>query len=341
MTPGAELMASRPRLGFLGTGPVGRKRLTALVRECAGTVVAVADPDEGAAQSAARIAAGASVLTGLGEMLELELDGLVIATPSALHADQAITALEQGVAVFLQKPLARNGREAELVLSAAQRAGRPFGVDLGHKHTAGARVMRREIREGRVGEVFAVSLAFHRADGPEKQWLTDRRLSGGGCMIDLGIHLVDLLLWMLGDELRVDAVSLLRRGRPLAAADSEVEDFAAVQLRAGAGTAVQLSCSWFLPAGCACVFECTVYGTGGSLSLTNVAGSFHDFRLDWRDHSRAETLVASPDDWGGSALCAWARQLQRGAGFEPGEAARLRALSHTIDLIYAGGGLSL
>jgi len=322
-----------PRLGFLGLGWIGRNRMQALLDSGLGTVVAVADPDAEAARQSAD-ATGALARSRLEELLELGLDGIVIASPSALHAGQAILALESGVPVFVQKPLARSAAEAEAVLAVAQQLGRPFGVDLSYRHTRAAQRMRSELRSGRIGQAFAAQLVFHNAYGPDKEWFLDRRRSGGGCMIDLGTHLIDLLLWLLGGELHAEAAALLRKGAPLGGGENEVEDYAAVQLRTEAGAPVQLACSWFLPAGRDCAFECTLYGTVGSLAMTNIGGSFYDFQLELRQGTQAEILVSPPDEWGGRALCEWARRLAAGDGFDTRLAKQLQAVSAVIDAVY-------
>jgi predicted dehydrogenase len=330
------VLNGRPELGFLGMGWIGRDRLEALRREDIAHIVAIADPDTEAVLAATQGSADAVAVTELGELLELDLDGVVIATPSAMHAPQAIATLQHGVAVFSQKPLARTRAEAAEVIAAAAAAGRPFGVDLSYRHTAAAQRMRAELQEGRIGRVFATELVFHNAYGPDKPWFVDRRRSGGGCVIDLGTHLLDLLLWLQGDlQHRVDAVTLLRGGRPLAGADAEVEDFAAVQMTTADGASVRLACSWFLPAGCNCVFDCTLHGTEGALSMSNVAGSFYDFRLDLRHGTQAETLVSGPDSWGGRAVCAWARELGGGGSFDADLGRSVEAVAGLVDAIYA------
>ncbi len=321
-------------------GWIGRIRLQALLEADIGTVVAVADPDPSAAAAGAAAADGSLAVADLDELLRLDLDGVVIATPSALHAEQSLAALDHGLAVFCQKPMARSATEAEAVLATARRAGRPFGVDLSYRRTAAAQRMQQELRQGRIGRVFAAQLTFHNAYGPDKQWFLDRHRSGGGCLIDLGTHLLDLLLWLLGDErLRVEAATLLQAGAKLANGSNAVEDFVAAQLTTASGAAVQLACSWFLPAGLDCLFECTLFGTEGSLALTNVDGSFHDFRLEWRHGTSAQLLVSPPDDWGGRTLCDWALRLQRGEGFDPELAAELHAIPKVIDAIYRYGGV--
>lgn len=327
-----------PRLGFLGLGWIGRSRLEALVREQIVTVAAVADPERGAAQEAAALAGGAKVLRRLEQLLELELDGIVIATPSALHAEQAIAALEAGVSVFVQKPLARNLDETKAVLGAARAAQRLVAVDLSYRETTAARMLREAIRARQLGEVFALELVFHNAYGPDKRWFLDRHLSGGGCLIDLGTHLVDLLLWLLDEHgAQVQAAAVRHHGRPLGGVG--VEDFATAQLRTERGVCGRIACSWFLPAGRECVFECTAYGTEGSLAITNVAGSYYDFQLELRQGTSARVVLEPPDDWGGRALCAWARRLQHGeVSFDVQEAGHALACARVLDQIYAQAG---
>jgi predicted dehydrogenase len=181
-----------------------------------------------------------------------------------------------------------------------------------------------EIRRGSLGEIFAVDLVFHNAYGPDKSWFYDPDLSGGGCVIDLGLHLVDLALWALDD--RVAHVTSRLRGAP-------VEQFAFAQLDLESGVAARLACSWHLSAGCDCVFEATFYGTEGAVSVRNVDGSFYDFRAEVARGRTREPLVEPPDDWGGRALVEWAGRLARGGRFDP-ESERLVEVAETIDAVY-------
>ncbi|HWF18315.1 MAG TPA: Gfo/Idh/MocA family oxidoreductase, partial [Verrucomicrobiae bacterium] len=179
-------------------------------------IAAVADAAPEAAANAATQFPGAVAVKSVEEILELELDGVVIATPSALHAEQAILALERGMAVFCQKPLARNESETRRVIDAARAADRLLAVDLSYRFMSQVQKVRGLVCEGELGNVYAADLVFHNAYGPDKPWFYDRHLSGGGCVIDLGIHLVDLALWML-DFPRVTNVTsrLFSQGKPL------------------------------------------------------------------------------------------------------------------------------
>jgi predicted dehydrogenase len=99
--------AASPRLGFLGAGWIGRHRMEAIARTGLAEIVGITEPVAEFAELAGEIAPGAVLMSSFEELLSAELDGVVIATPSALHAEQSIMALERGIAVFCQKPLAR------------------------------------------------------------------------------------------------------------------------------------------------------------------------------------------------------------------------------------------
>src|SRR3954447_1956639 len=100
-----------PRLGFAGVGWIGRQRLGAIAASGAGEIAAIFDPVYEAAVRSAELAPTAALVTSFEKLLALDLDGIVIATPSALHAAQTIAALQHGKAVFCQKPLARDAGE--------------------------------------------------------------------------------------------------------------------------------------------------------------------------------------------------------------------------------------
>ncbi|HEX2560114.1 Gfo/Idh/MocA family protein, partial [Phenylobacterium sp.] len=164
----AEAGARRPRIGFLGVGWIGRHRMEGMLATGAVEAAAVADPSAEMVDEALRLAPGAERVGGLDELLALDLDGLVIATPSALHAEQSIAALERGCAVFCQKPLGRTAQEARAVVDAARAADRLLAVDLSYRFTDGMRRIRELISAGELGRVFAVDLTFHNAYGPDK-----------------------------------------------------------------------------------------------------------------------------------------------------------------------------
>ncbi len=326
---------TKPRIGFLGTGWIGRHRMAAMVASGAVEAVAVSDPSPEMVAEALAIAPGAIVCGSLAEMLALGLDGVVIASPSALHAAQSIAALEAGAAVFCQKPLGRDAGENAAVVAAARAADRLLGVDLSYRHTAGMRAIAPLVQGGTLGRLFAIDLTFHNAYGPDKPWFYDRAQSGGGCVMDLGIHLVDLAWWLNpGAQVASVDAALYAGGVPLAG--DAVEDYAAATVRLDNGVTVRLACSWRLHAGQDAVIEAAFYGSEGGAALRNVGGSFYDFTAEhFRGTARAP-LATPPDDWGGRAAVDWAMRLANGARFAA-EAQDHVATARVLDAIYAAG----
>ncbi|HEV2748480.1 MAG TPA: Gfo/Idh/MocA family oxidoreductase [Allosphingosinicella sp.] len=324
----------RPRVGFLGVGWIGRHRMEAMLATGAVEAAAIVDPSPDCAAEAARLAPRAALPGSYEEMLALGLDGVAIATPSALHAEQSAAALEAGAAVFCQKPLGRTAAEVREVVEAARKADRLLAVDLSYRFTEGVQRIRELIREGELGRVFAADLVFHNAYGPDKGWFYDPARSGGGCVIDLGVHLVDLALWAL-DFPAVAGVSarLLAGGAALAEPAGQVEDYAVATLDLAGGAVIRLACSWRLQAGCDARIAAEFHGTAGGAALRNLGGSFYDFAAERYRGTQCETLASPPDAWGGRAAADWARRLAGGERFA-GEAERLVDVADVLDRIY-------
>src|SRR5207237_1676008 len=126
-------------------------------------------------------------------------------------------------------PLARTAKESRAVIQAAQEADRLLGVDLSYRFITAVRQVHQIIGQGELGEIFSVEMAFHNGYGPEKAWFYERELSGGGCVLDLGIHLVDLALWNLDFPKVLETTSrLFARGQPLARGG--VDDYATARM---------------------------------------------------------------------------------------------------------------
>ena len=144
------------------------------------------------------------------------------------------------------------------------------------------RRIRELVQSGELGRVYAVDLVFHNAYGPDKPWFYDPALSGGGCVMDLGVHLVDLALWVLDfPASRASPAKLFAGGEPLGGRHDRVEDYAVATLELATGAVVQLACSWRLQAGCDAVISAAFYGTEGGARLAQRG------RLVLRLHRRA------------------------------------------------------
>ena len=324
----------KPKLAFAGVGWIGRSRLKSVADARLADIILLSDPSKQCLDEAGKIAMGSRTSLSFADIISnKDIEGLVIATPSALHKEQAVAALESGLAVFCQKPLGRNFDEVQSVVSAASQHNRLLGADFSYRYTTAFQKIHSVIQSGDLGKIFAVDLKFHNAYGPDKPWFYDLALSGGGCVLDLGIHLIDLLLYALNFP-KVNRVSssLYAKGVSVKG-KNEVEDYANATIEIENDVTAQLACSWNLAAGCEAVIEASFFGTKGAVALKNVNGSFYDF-VGVRYHgTRTEVLAAPPDDWGGQALLDWVRKLSADRHYN-NEALQYLKSAEVVDKIY-------
>ena len=324
---------SRPRIAFVGLGWIGRHRLNALLEHDIIDVLALADCDPAAREQARALASSAAAVDTFDDALALQPDGVVLATPSAMHAEQSIRALEAGIAVFCQKPLGRYAGEVYAVIDAARRANRLLGVDVSYRYTAALSRIRDLVREGSIGDVYAVDLTFHNAYGPDKAWFYDIKRSGGGCLLDLGVHLIDFVHWTFDAATSRVSGHVFAEGRRLRTGEERVEDFAVGEIELANGLVARVACSWKLSAGCDAHIAISLFGTQGGLGFRNVGGSFYDFVAECYRGTQTHILCSPPDHWGGRAIVAWAQQLARSAAFDP-EVEIAGRVATTIDQLY-------
>lgn len=323
---------ARPRVGFAGLGWIGKSRMEAIARTGLVEISAIADPDP--KSLALCDYQNCSKYNGIEAMLQQDLDAVVIATPTGLHKAHTLAALNRGMAVFCQKPLGLCAADVRQMTETAKRQNRLLGVDLSYRHVSGARDIRRRIADGEIGPVYAVDLVFHNAYGPDKEWYYDFASSGGGCVADLGIHLVDLALWTLNWP-GIEAVSgrVFKRGRRLKPPIDQVEDFASARLDTADGAVINLTCSWNLSAGCDAVIKAGFYGRKGSLRLENVNGSFYEFRAVQCFGTNRHLLEHPADQWYGRAAAVWAQKLAR-SGVYDSEIEQMITVTDVLDRIY-------
>src|SRR3954471_14122601 len=148
-------MKRRPKVAFVGLGWIGRARLQALAKAGLVEISALADPNPEALQAAQLLAPEASTASALEELPLKDLDAVVVATPSGLHAADCKRALDAGLAVFCQKPLAPSAAEVALVVDAARAADRLLRVDFCYRHTRALTALRQAVSSGSIGRVYA------------------------------------------------------------------------------------------------------------------------------------------------------------------------------------------
>ena len=325
--------ARRPRLGFVGLGWIGRNRLEAIARAGVAEIAAVHDVQTAAVDDAQEFSSDAVAFSSFEELLHHDVEGVVIATPNSFHAAQSIAALEQGIAVFCQKPLGRNAFETRRIVEAARTADCLLGVDLSYQAIPAMKAVSELVESGELGKVFAVDAKFHNGYGPDKAWFRDFSLSGGGCVLDLGSHLLDLALRPLGfPEITRVQSSLFANGNRLQRVD-EVEDYGVATIKTADGTVLNLSCCWNMNIGREADIEVSFYGTHGGARLRNVDGSFYDFVGERFSGTKTEMIGNPEKGWGGLAAIEWVDRLARDEGFDP-EAERFVSLAQVMDRIY-------
>jgi predicted dehydrogenase len=206
---------------------------------------------------------------------------------------------------------------------------------MSYRFTEGMRRIRDLVHSGALGRIYAADLVFHNAYGPDKPWFYDPASAGGGCLMDLGVHLVDLALWTLGREsaARVSGTKLFSGGELLAARPDRVEDYAVATLEFASGTVARVACSWRLQAGRDAVISAAFYGTEGGAALRNVNGSFYDFVAERYRGTAPETLATPPDAWGGRAAVDWTTRLAAEEGYDPA-VEQLIDVHRIVDQIY-------
>jgi predicted dehydrogenase len=311
-----ESAPHKPRLGFVGLGWIGRNRLESIVQAGVAEVAAVHDVATSAGTESQKLAPHAVLFSSFDELLKHDLDGVVIATPNRFHAEQSIAALEHGMAVFCQKPLARNAFETRRVVEAARKADCLLGVDLSYGAIPAMQKVHRIVAGGELGKIFAIDAKFHNGYGPDKAWFYDYSLSGGGCVLDLGSHLLDLALRPLGFPRIVEVRSSLF-------GTEEVENYGTAMVETVEGAVINLSCCWKMHVGREADIEIAFYGTDGGARLRNVNGSFYDFVAERFRGTHTEVLSEQRDEWGGLATIEWIKRIDE--GFD-------RAAEHYVEL---------
>ncbi len=240
------------KVGIIGAGGIARGRhIPCFQRNEKAALVAIADVAEGAAERVAREFGIPAFYTSYQDMIDKEgLDAVVICTPNKFHAPVTIDALGRGLHVLCEKPMALNAEEGRSMLQAAQESGKILSIAFHYRHKPNARAAKQIIEDGELGDIYMVRVqALRRRGIPSWGTFTNKEIQGGGAMVDFGVHLLDLALWLMGSPRvqEVTAVTSQRLGTrpnvnswgPWNYQDFQVEDHAAAFLRLPGGKAIQ------------------------------------------------------------------------------------------------------
>jgi len=224
-----------------------------------------------------------------------DIDGVSICVPNHLHAPMTIAALEAGKHVLVEKPLATSVAEGEAMAEAADRTGRVLMVVFNYRFREDSQTLKRHVEAGNLGRIYFIRAGWLRHEGipgGAEGWFTDKARSGGGCLIDLGVHMLDLALWLTGKPrvLSVTAATYAALGpRGLGLFPGrrfqgkikkfDVEDLVTAWLRLESGATLALEVSW---AG---------YTKPGDRFFVHLWGEESGAELDVLNYVREDTLT--------------------------------------------------
>ena len=301
---GAAAPASRRlRVGVIGLG-IGRRHIEGW-REHAGVdVVAIADPDPARLEAVGnqfgiveRHASAETMLAGGG------LDVVSICTPNKFHKELTLAAFDAGCHVLCEKPMAMNTDEGRAMLAAAKRAGRRLMINFSYRFSAASRGLKAQVESGMFGEFYFGRTVWHRRRGMPGfgGWFGTKALSGGGPLIDLGVHRLDLALWLMGYPKPTWVLGSTHEpiARELAAKSGktfDVEDLAAALIRFDNGATLILEASWAANIQEAELMETRLLGTRAGLLQKNrdEGYSFDAYIFTEKDGAQLDIHVHQP-----------------------------------------------
>jgi predicted dehydrogenase len=195
------------KIGIIGAGSISEYHIRGFQKLKDVEVAALCDSNKTRASEMALKYGIKFVYEKAEDMLaDDRIDAVTICVWNKLHADLSIQALQQGKHVLCEKPMALNAAEAEKMLKAEEESGKLLMLGLVRRFDAKTEAAKGIVSGGELGNIYYAKAAYLRRDGQPGGWFSDKSKSGGGALIDIGIHSLDLLLYLI-DAGRVDSVS--------------------------------------------------------------------------------------------------------------------------------------
>ena len=259
-------------VAIVGCGLIGRKRLQALG---SGRLVACADTNLERAKALAAGRADVLATTRWEDAVSHpDVDIVIVATTNDVLTPVSMGAVEAGKHVLVEKPGARSVDELDRLIEASARTGRLVRVGFNHRYHPALQQAWQIVQSGALGPLMFIRGRYGHGGrvGYEKEWRSDPEMSGGGELIDQGVHLIDLSGWFLGAFTRVDGVAATMFWQ------MPVDDNAFMTLRTEGGQCafLHVSCSEWKN-----LFSFEIYGRDGKLALDGLGGSYGVERITW------------------------------------------------------------
>ncbi len=270
----SETTSATPRVGIIGLGRVSKPHIEAWK---ANGVTSFAFADISADVVNATVEAyGGDGFTDPMELIQHgDVDIVCICSPPLFHKEQAIAAVEHGIATICEKPLAASLADARAIADAVERTGTLFTVGFCHRFRPEVEILRDMIEAGEVGQVLTFRNRFAGYGGrATKIWLSDRKIAGGGVLGTMSSHSIDLFRHLVGDAAEVHA--FLGNQPTDHAPELEVEHTAVLTLQTSGGAIGIVDTSWFAPHH----WALSVYGTKRTVHIDYEDGGLQVTELD-------------------------------------------------------------
>ncbi len=264
-------------IGVIGLG-VGRHHITEFHKHPQARVIALADANPDRLKEIGDKHAIASRYTAAEDMLRAhKFDIVSIATPNVYHAPLTMAALRAGAHVLCEKPMAMNAREARAMLAAAKKARRRLMINFSYRFTEQSWALKQQVDSGILGEVYFARTIWHRRRGLPGfgGWFGQKALSGGGPLIDLGVHRLDLALWLMGYPKPTYVLGRTYNPIGMRLAKElnkkfDTEDLAAAFITFENGASLEIEASWAANIKEREMMETRLYGTQAGLVQRNL-----------------------------------------------------------------------
>jgi predicted dehydrogenase len=251
-------------VGIVGCGLIGRKRAAALN---GARLVACADTITARAADLAQSVPGAIAATWQEVVQHSDVDIVIVATTNDALTPLAVAALDAGKHVLVEKPAARSVSEFDELAAAAARSDRRVRVGFNHRYHRALIEARAIVDSGALGPLMFIRGRYGHGGrvGYEREWRANPALSGGGELVDQGVHLIDLAGWFLGEFTDVYGVAATYFWR------MPVDDNAFMTLRTPTGQTafLHVSCTEWKN-----LFSLEIYGRHGKIAIDGLGGSY-------------------------------------------------------------------
>ncbi|MEW5814061.1 MAG: Gfo/Idh/MocA family oxidoreductase [Spirochaetota bacterium] len=263
--------------GVIGLG-VGLSHIKGYRVHPQAEVVAIADKDEKRLREIGKEYEILKQYTSALDMLKQEkLDIVSIATPNCFHRDLTVAAFNAGCHVICEKPMAMNATEAREMLESSRRAGKRLMINFSYRFSEQSRALKTQVDQGTLGDIYFGRTIWHRRRGIPGfgGWFGKKETAGGGPLIDLGVHRLDLALWLMGYPKPEWVLSrtynhIASRLAEKQNKEFDVEDLAAGFITFENGASLEIEASWAVNIGENELMETRLFGTKGGLVQRNI-----------------------------------------------------------------------